>query len=114
MKAEATVLDELVDDVTLLVDWLKKDAQRGSAGRELLHGLMRDLWVAQQASQQDDEGDDAAFVEPFMDAAIAKLELASRLFPAAQKRIKETAAACSTASRPRRAPSCSAPASRRR
>lgn len=90
MKAEATVLDELVDDITLLVDWLKKDAQRGSAGRELLHGLLRDLWVAQQASQQDDKGDDAAFVEPFMDAAIAKLDLAARLFPPHQKRIRET------------------------
>jgi hypothetical protein len=90
MKAEATVLDELVDEVTLLVDWLKKDAPRGSAARELLHGLMRDLWVLEQASKQDDATDDAAWLEPFVDAAGAKLEVAARLLPAHARRVKET------------------------
>lgn len=90
MKAEATVLDELVDDVTLLVDWLKKDAPRGSAARELLHGLMRDLWVLEQASKQDDASDDAAWLEPFVDAVSAKLEVAMRLLPAHARRTKET------------------------
>lgn len=93
MKAEATVLDELVDDVTLLVEWLKKEAQEG-AGRELLHGLLRDLWVIEQTSQAAPAGaeDDARWIEPFVDGAIAKLELATRLFPKQEKRIRETLA----------------------
>lgn len=92
MKAEATVLDEVVDEVTLLVDWLKKDAPRGGAGRELLHGLLRDLWVLEQASQQDAGGDDAGWLAPFVDATVAKLEQARGLFPAHERRIAEAQA----------------------
>lgn len=91
-KAEATVLDELVDDVTLLVEWLKKEAGDG-APRELLHGLLRDLWVIEQTSQAaPGADDDARWIEPFVDGTIAKLELAARLFPKQEKRIRETLA----------------------
>lgn len=89
-NAEATLLDELVDDVTMLVEWLETQGPVDAAGRELLHGLMRDLWVIGQASEKDDGKDDAAWLEPFVDATVAKLALLARLFPKAERRIEET------------------------
>ena len=91
MKAEATVLEELADELTLLVEWLREQTEPGSTEREWVNGLHRDLYVLEQACARAPESDHAAWVHPFIAAAVAKLDLGERLLgQGLGKRIAQT------------------------
>ncbi|MEZ6184512.1 MAG: hypothetical protein R3F62_05805 [Planctomycetota bacterium] len=93
MKAQATVLEELADELTLLVEWLREQTETGSTEREFVNGLHRDLYVLEQSCAKAPERDHAAWIQPFLVAMVAKLALGARLLPQAlTKRTAETQA----------------------
>ena len=55
MKAEATVLEELADELTLLVEWLREMTEPDSTEREFVNGLHRDLYVLERACAEDSQ-----------------------------------------------------------
>ena len=92
MTAQATILEELADEVTLLVEWLREGTKPGSAGREFANGLQRDLFVLEQATARGEPpGDHAAWVAAFMESFVAKLVLGSQLMPKAGERLRQSA-----------------------
>ena len=92
MTAQATVLEELADEVTLLVEWLKEGTKSGSAGREFANGLQRDLYVLEQATARSEPATDhATWAAPFLESFMAKLVLGAQLMPKAADRLKQSA-----------------------
>ncbi|MCA8925411.1 MAG: hypothetical protein KDD82_26615 [Planctomycetes bacterium] len=91
MKAEATVLEELADELTLLVEWLREKTEPDSTEREFVNGLHRDLYVLERACADAPAGDHAAWIQPFLALAVAKLEFGQQLLePGLAKRVAQT------------------------
>jgi len=85
----ATVLEELVDELSVLAEWLKEGTERGTPGREFVNGLQRDLYVIEKSLPQGEAASDqAGWLSPFVEAALAKLQLGQQLFPKAKDRIE--------------------------
>lgn len=91
MTIEATVLEELTSELIQLAEWLKEGTQRGTPGREYVNGLFRDMYVLEQATKTaNPESDHAAWLAPFIESAVAKLELGKTLFPQSGDRLQDT------------------------
>lgn len=91
MTAQATILEELADEVTLLVEWLREGTKPGSAGREFANGLQRDLFVLEQATARGEPPTDhAAWVAAFLESFVAKLVLGGQLMPKAADRLRQS------------------------
>lgn len=80
---QATIHDELVGELKALVDGLKGSTERGSGPREYLNGLLRDVFVLEEALEHAPDGEDAAWLAPFLGAFVSKLELGPRVLPEA-------------------------------
>lgn len=82
MTVRATILDELVDELSRLTGGLKSRTQSGSAGREYLNGLQRDIYVLEKSIEAaDDQVEDSRWLAPFIEVFLTKIELGPRLLP---------------------------------
>lgn len=80
-----TLHDELIDELKLLVDGLKDDTERGSAGREYLNGLLRDVYVLEETAGDQPDLEDSEWIAPFVEVVLSKLEVGPRVLPSADK-----------------------------
>ncbi|RMG11610.1 MAG: hypothetical protein D6731_15260, partial [Planctomycetota bacterium] len=81
-KGTTTIHEELVDELTLLVDGLKEGTESGSGEREYLNGLLRDAYVIERSALQNQDAEDSAWLAPFLDVIDAKLALGPSVLPA--------------------------------
>jgi hypothetical protein len=80
-----TLHDELIDELKLLVDGLKDDTERGSAGREYLNGLLRDVYVLEETAADQPDLEDSKWLAPFVEVVVTKLEVGPRVLPDSAK-----------------------------
>src|SRR5690606_17573977 len=89
-----TVLADVRDQLVDLIGELKLESQRGSLPRLYFNALLQDLHILEEAGRISDhlpQQEASIWLEPFLDAVLAKLTLGAQLHPAASSRFEKTA-----------------------
>ena len=81
MAQTTTIHEELIDELSLLVEGLKGNTERGGGPREYLNGLLRDVYVIERCALLNEGQEDSAWLAPFLEALLSKLELGATVIP---------------------------------